>query len=91
MANLFREVIPPEFFVSYNELCTVQDQEITFHLCDDSSMQHLMTIVFMPIGDEIVVTLSHHLTMQEHSIALGSYNPHEWKEQVEIAWITLVH
>lgn len=54
-------------------------------------MQHLMTLVFMPIGEEIVVTLSHLLTMQELSVSLNAYNPHEWREQVEIAWITLVH
>jgi hypothetical protein len=49
VSDMFREVIPATFFVSYNTLCTAMDQEITFHICLESSMEHVITLVFMMI------------------------------------------
>jgi hypothetical protein len=59
-------------------------------VCDDKTMQHLMTIVFMSFDDEIIVTMSNLATWHEQTLSLSPFNPHEWQEQIELAWISLV-
>lgn len=86
---MFREVVPSSFFVSYNTLFTETDQEMTLHLCDEATMEHVMTLCIMVVGEDIVVLMQNLKLMEHSSLSLSRWNRQDWREQVEVSWIMI--